>query len=223
MAIKALLLKSHQESMSCMPSIGDPDVIGEEQHGTSVQREPSRTSQARSWTAASTPGHHLKDRSRTKMGTSKGGKAMVGLLLTITAVIGYCQPWVSIQPRRNIWVTLANMTGQEAMCLSRASANDPFTTCLVGNPADNKDCTVYLPQAPLEPQELDILGCVTATACVRFNCSGKKTNHETNGQRHTVLIAMHLFAVIIQNFNSILPCARSRSARLWDRLWNGRP
>ena len=66
------------------------------------------------------------------------------------------------------------MTGQEAMCLSRASANDPFTTCLVGNPADNKDWTVYLPQAPLEPQELDILGCVTATACVRFNYMGKK-------------------------------------------------
>ena len=91
------------------------------------------------------------------MGTSKGDKAIVGLLLTIAAVIGYCQPRVSIQPRCNIWVTLANMTEQEAMCLSQASANDPFTTCLVGNPADNKDWTVYLLQAPLEPQELDIL------------------------------------------------------------------
>ncbi|XP_040399156.1 uncharacterized protein LOC121062920 [Cygnus olor] len=170
---KRLLFKSHQESMSFIPSNDDPDVIGEEQRCTSVRREPSRTSQARSWTAASTPGHHLKDRSRTKMGTSKGGKAMVGLLLTIAAVIGYCQPWVSTQPRRNIWVTLTNMTGQEAMCLSLASANNPFTTCLVGNPADNKDWTVYLPQAPLEPQELDILGSVTATACGRFNCSGK--------------------------------------------------
>lgn len=40
--------------------------------------------------------------------------------------------WVDPQPKQNIWVTLANVTQQEMLCLSVASPGNPFSTCLVG-------------------------------------------------------------------------------------------
>lgn len=40
------------------------------------------------------------------------------------------------QPKTNIWVTLADKTGQDMLCLSTASPENPFTTCLVGQPIE---------------------------------------------------------------------------------------
>lgn len=99
--------------------------------------------------------------------------------------------WVPAQPKENIWVTIANKTGQEAICLMLSSPGNPFSTCLVGMPldvppcppgarscqvndarhyADNWDRQIpYFPPAPLEPQELEILGSVKADWCVFFN------------------------------------------------------
>ncbi|XP_035759336.1 uncharacterized protein LOC118453281 isoform X2 [Egretta garzetta] len=39
-----------------------------------------------------------------------------------------------ISPRSNIWVMLANITGQSIMCVSLATPGDPFRTCLIGTP-----------------------------------------------------------------------------------------
>ena len=39
-------------------------------------------------------------------------------------------------PRINVWVTLANLTGQDTLCLATASPDNPFSTCLVGIPLD---------------------------------------------------------------------------------------
>ena len=38
------------------------------------------------------------------------------------------------QPRENVWVTLANLTGQSSLCLALGSISHPFRTCLVGLP-----------------------------------------------------------------------------------------
>lgn len=49
---------------------------------------------------------------------------MVGTIILIN-LCSFGTSWVSIQPRQNIWVTLANMTGQNHMCLSMASVQNP--------------------------------------------------------------------------------------------------
>ncbi|KAK4829226.1 hypothetical protein QYF61_002491 [Mycteria americana] len=72
--------------------------------------------------------------SRAPMGTSTGSSTLVRSIILLSIIIGLSEPWVSVQPRNNIWVTLANMTGQEHVCLSMASAGNPFTTCLVSIP-----------------------------------------------------------------------------------------
>ncbi|RMC16672.1 hypothetical protein DUI87_06611 [Hirundo rustica rustica] len=40
----------------------------------------------------------------------------------------------SIQPKANVWATLARSMGQDHICLTAASADDPLSTCLVGIP-----------------------------------------------------------------------------------------
>lgn len=45
--------------------------------------------------------------------------------------------WILPAPKENIRVTLANKTGQDTLCLSLATPGNPFSTCLVGVPADN--------------------------------------------------------------------------------------
>lgn len=93
---------------------------------------------------------------------------------------------------RCIWVTLANLTGQDTLRLATASPENPFSTCLgcrwmfgqyettvctekyVENPAEMWDqWTPYLPKAPFELQELELLGGVKMDFCVRFNYMGK--------------------------------------------------
>ncbi|XP_054370412.1 uncharacterized protein LOC129046651 [Molothrus ater] len=101
------------------------------------------------------------------------------------------QAWAPPQPKTNIWVTLANLTKQETICLSLSSPGNPFTTCLVGLPADPWPCPSHVPTckvsnartsvdnwdqwishfpiAPQEPQELELLESVMADACIHFN------------------------------------------------------
>lgn len=106
-------------------------------------------------------------------------------------------PFPPALPKVNVWVTLANLTGQDTLCLSTASPNNPFSTCLVGLPLDkwpvpeelqklfppgnvSQNITEYwdlwapqLPRATLEPQEIELLGSVKMDFCVRFNYTGR--------------------------------------------------
>ncbi|XP_036262064.1 uncharacterized protein LOC118701515 [Molothrus ater] len=56
------------------------------------------------------------------------------LAIILWPVIPPASPWIIPQPRANVWRTLANALGQEHICLSMASAEDPMSTCLVGIP-----------------------------------------------------------------------------------------
>lgn len=125
-------------------------------------------------------------------------------------------PWLPTQPKENIWVTLANATGQNVLCLSVASSMNPFSTCLVGLPLDNWTLTVVpssmamvtLPHPVdtwdgwvvhqsmtfLEPQEIDLLGSVKMDMCLYFNYTGQNQS-------------------LVQNVNS--PLAVYRNASLW--------
>ncbi|TRZ17238.1 hypothetical protein HGM15179_009881 [Zosterops borbonicus] len=42
--------------------------------------------------------------------------------------------WVVPQPKANVWRTLARAMGQDHICLSQGSAQDPIASCLVGIP-----------------------------------------------------------------------------------------
>lgn len=41
------------------------------------------------------------------------------------------------QPKTNVWVTLANASGLDTICLTYSSSEKPFSTCLVGLLVDN--------------------------------------------------------------------------------------
>lgn len=99
------------------------------------------------------------------------------------------------QPKTNVWVTLANKTGQDTLCLSTSSPDNSFSTCLVGAPVDSwpipKERLPYLDlnsnpfnivnlwinwvgwllKANLELQELDFLGSIKMGYCISFNCT----------------------------------------------------
>ncbi|KAM7052460.1 uncharacterized protein M8220_003906 [Acridotheres tristis] len=42
--------------------------------------------------------------------------------------------WIVPQPRKNVWVTLAQAMQQDHLCLSTAATGNPLSTCLVGIP-----------------------------------------------------------------------------------------
>ncbi|XP_037985884.1 uncharacterized protein LOC119698248 [Motacilla alba alba] len=121
----------------------------------------------------------------------------------IAGGVGTHQAWAPPQPKTDIWVTMANLTNQEAICLSLSSPGNPFTTCLVGVPADPWPCPSriatcrtsdarfsidnwdqwisHFPTAPQEPQELELLGSVMADACLKFSHKSQlpAKNHST--------------------------------------------
>ncbi|RMB92639.1 hypothetical protein DUI87_30948 [Hirundo rustica rustica] len=88
-------------------------------------------------------------------------------------------------PNQNIWVILAKALQQDNLCLSMGSVDNLLSMCLVGVPlaaneypyTDNKpnpvdtwdEWTRPLPQAPEEPQELELLGSSKAYYCIQFN------------------------------------------------------
>ncbi|RMC04401.1 hypothetical protein DUI87_19222 [Hirundo rustica rustica] len=106
------------------------------------------------------------------------------------------------QPKENVWETLANASGLDTICLTHSRPGKPFSTCLVGlpvskrpipenippaisksivNPVDKWDVwTKFLPVAPFEPQELEILGSVEMQFCVKFGLSGVAQNKTTD-------------------------------------------
>ena len=117
----------------------------------------------------------------------------MGNLIFLLMIVKATAIWIPSQPKQNVWVTLANKTRQDSICLVLTSPGNPFSTCLVGIPLDTWPCpsSVYIcngaepkcnidnwdnivssfPQAILEPQELEILGSIQADACLYFNWS----------------------------------------------------
>ena len=58
--------------------------------------------------------------------------------MIVTSLLGLARNSLLLPalPRINVWVTLANLTGQDTLCLATASPDNPFSTCLVGIPLD---------------------------------------------------------------------------------------
>nr|XP_041570811.1 uncharacterized protein LOC116808529 [Taeniopygia guttata] len=52
--------------------------------------------------------------------------------------------WIVPQPKKNVWVTLAQALKQDHMCLSTASAENPMSTCLVGVPSKGDEFPIGL-------------------------------------------------------------------------------
>jgi len=95
----------------------------------------------------------------------------------------------------NVWVTLANLTGQDLICLSIASPGNPFFNmpfwCPFGymahttgtdqcGPPNNGTVTdtwdlwtLQLPLAQLEPQEIELLDSIQMDFCLFFNYTGR--------------------------------------------------
>lgn len=75
------------------------------------------------------------------MGASKMGSPSVeGLMLFLGFIIvGVLANPHLLMKNENIWVTWANLTGNSNFCLSLASAQEPFKTCLIGYPLSVND------------------------------------------------------------------------------------
>ena len=69
----------------------------------------------------------------------KGQKTALKIILLIMVMIGEASNYSFLPalPKVNVWVTLANLTGQDTLCLATASPNNPFSTCLVRLPLNN--------------------------------------------------------------------------------------
>ena len=167
-------------------------------------------------------------RSRNKMGTSKVGKTLdscyiLGKTLNLKGFLAafgllwvthISEEWMIQQPKQNVWVTLANITHQEAICLSVATPESPFSTCLVCLPLDTwpdsmpefslcnnpQSCVgnwdgayAHLPQVMQEPQELRVVR-ISHHECL---CD---VNYTYNTTRKG------------QNVNAILPVYRNATA-----------
>ncbi|XP_077644184.1 uncharacterized protein LOC144247421 [Lonchura striata] len=52
--------------------------------------------------------------------------------------------WIVPQPKKNVWVTLAQALQQDHMCLSTASAQNPMSTCLIGVPSKEDEFPIDL-------------------------------------------------------------------------------
>lgn len=103
-----------------------------------------------------------------------------------------------MQPRENVWENLAHAAGLDTICLTHSKPKKPFTTCLVGlpvkewpipknippkvlqavsTPVDGWHVWVqFLPIAPFEPQELEILGSTRMDFCIKFSLLGMTEN-----------------------------------------------
>ena len=118
---------------------------------------------------------------------------LLGALMVEIVVVN---SWIPPQPKNNVWVTLANITGQDTLCLSLSTPGNPFSTCLVGVPLDFFPCNGHLQGLPpcksakqyadswdliapnwpitsVEPQELELLGSLKADWCIYFNWTSK--------------------------------------------------
>lgn len=57
--------------------------------------------------------------------------ALIGICFILFALNQSSNAWIVPQPRKNIWVTLAEALKQDHICLSTATAENPMSTCLV--------------------------------------------------------------------------------------------
>lgn len=134
--------------------------------------------------------------------------AQILQIVLFTSLLQLTISWIVPQPKVNVWRTLAEAMGQDHICLSSASAQDPMSSCLVGIPSKEEELppallqlknqhnskapghvtklrrktslpvsnplalwrewVTELPQAPEEPQELELLGSSQAFFCVQF-------------------------------------------------------
>ncbi|XP_052523188.1 uncharacterized protein LOC128072973 [Tympanuchus pallidicinctus] len=121
--------------------------------------------------------------------------------------------WMPPQPKQNVWVTIANQTGQEVLCLAMSSPSNPFSTCLLGIPLESLPCPPsalpcnsthprsyadgwdsflpYFPPADLEPQERELLGSIRADWCIFLNWNSIATASPAN---HPVVVNSSLSA-----------------------------
>ncbi|KAF4796462.1 hypothetical protein TURU_083981 [Turdus rufiventris] len=60
--------------------------------------------------------------------------ALIGICFILIALNQSSDAWIIPQPRKNVWVTLAEALKQDHVCLSTAAAENPMSTCLVGVP-----------------------------------------------------------------------------------------
>ncbi|XP_072778618.1 uncharacterized protein [Taeniopygia guttata] len=66
--------------------------------------------------------------------------------------------WIVSQPKKNVWVTLAQALKQDHMCLSTASAENPMSTCLVGVPSKGDEFPIGLVRLQKQVNENKIPG-----------------------------------------------------------------
>lgn len=107
----------------------------------------------------------------------------------------WTQSGILPQPKENVWVTLANVTGQNSLSLSTATPNNPFSMCLIGVPLSSKEFKGLSTTAvrvtinsmdwnawfsrighspSLPPQELQTLGSMNADWCTYFRYTKKE-------------------------------------------------
>ncbi|XP_063275596.1 uncharacterized protein LOC134562064 [Prinia subflava] len=126
-------------------------------------------------------------------------------VLFLTKLLTISQAWIVPQPRANVWALLAKSMGQDHICLNKASASDPMSTCLVGIPFKQLEMPekllVYarriskiprvnpfiswrnfmfsLENMREEPRELELLGAAKAPACIHITNSANALDHRT--------------------------------------------
>lgn len=132
-----------------------------------------------------------------------GSDSLWFLTILVPWIIPPSTEWGIPQPRKNVWVTLANALQQDHMCLSMAAASDPLSTCLAGipyteyskpkrgpppaNPLQQWDAWAkILPNAEREPQELELLGSAPAPFCLHFYYKA-----EEEGEKYTIINPHH--------------------------------
>ncbi|XP_066036410.1 uncharacterized protein [Chamaea fasciata] len=57
----------------------------------------------------------------------------------LTSLLWSSLAWIVLQPKANVWKTLAKTLGQDHICLSSAAAGDPLSSCLVGIPLKEEE------------------------------------------------------------------------------------
>ncbi|OPJ86976.1 hypothetical protein AV530_012790 [Patagioenas fasciata monilis] len=123
----------------------------------------------------------------------------VAFLMMIAAAAA---SWMPAQTKTNMWITLANMTNQDSICLAMACPENPFHAYLVGIPLDdyssitqlfqnsgrckgiatncnNTNMALWsncLPEIDIEPQELELLTSVPMDACIQLVCEKCQDN-----------------------------------------------
>lgn len=67
----------------------------------------------------------------------------IGPILRVSLALLFCipqgEPWIIPQPRSNVWALLTKSLGQDHICLSTSTPDNPMSTCLVGIPLNSSE------------------------------------------------------------------------------------